>query len=190
MNRIVKRILLAPLVIVATIIVLLDDLFRSFVKPAVAALATLRPIAALERAIAALPAYIILTLFLIPMAIIEPVKLYALYLIEQGHWVWGALVFALLKIVGIGLAERLFAIGKPKLLSIRWFAWCYGVYERIRDRVYAFLDQFAWWRAAKQIVASLRSGLAFVRQFGVRASLTLVWARVVLFFHGLRGRFR
>src|SRR3954464_8903381 len=117
-----RRVLTLPLVVLATILVLVDDLFRSIVKPAAAWLAGLKPFRRLEALIAGLPPYPTLALFLIPMAIIWPIKLYALYLIGLGHVGQGMAAFVVAKVVGVGLAERLFAISRDKLLSIGWFA--------------------------------------------------------------------
>ena len=134
-----RRILTLPLVALATLLVLLDDLFRSIVKPAAAWLAGLKPFRRLEALIASLPPYPTLALFLIPMAVIWPIKLYALYLIGLGHVGQGTAAFVVAKIVGVGLAERLFAISRDKLLSIGWFAKAYYAVIRIRDRVHLYL---------------------------------------------------
>src|SRR4029078_2094557 len=92
-----------------------------------------KPSRRLEALIGGLPPYPTLALFLIPMAVIWPIKLYALYLIGLGHVVEGAAAFAVAKVVGIGLAERLFAISRDKLLSIGWFAKAYYAVIRIPD---------------------------------------------------------
>src|SRR3954453_10112316 len=121
-RRKIKRLLTLPLVLVAVVLVLFDDLFRPWVKAAVARLARLPLWRWIESRIERLPPYATLALFLIPVAIIEPLKVYALYLMGLGHVLGGVLTLVVAKIVGVGLAERLFAISRDKLLSI---AWCF-----------------------------------------------------------------
>lgn len=152
-----------PLLAAALFVVLLDDAFRTFVIPAVRALAKLALIRRVEAGIAGLPPHGILLLFLIPLAIIEPFKIYALYLIGQGRFLAAVMTFVLAKVVGLGLAERLFAIGRDKLLSIRWFAWCHARILTIRDHVHGWLERRRIWRRALRLVLALRIGLAAIR---------------------------
>lgn len=154
----VRRILTLPLAALATIVVLFDDLVRSAVKPAVAWLASLEPVRRVEAAVARLPPYPTLALFLIPMAVIWPIKLYALYLIGLGHVTYGALAFVAAKVVGIGLAERLFALSRDKLLSIGWFARGYFFVIAVRDRVHLYLKGTRWWPALVAFLARVREG--------------------------------
>lgn len=155
-----------PLLALAILVVLVDDLFRSFVIPTVRALARLAPIRWIETRIARMPPYVILALFVIPLAIIEPFKIYGLYLFAQGQFLGGIMVFVLAKVVGLGLAERLFAIGRDKLLSIRWFAWCHATLLAIRDHVHAWLVRTWIWQTALRAVQAMRKGLS-----GIRAKL-------------------
>src|SRR5215212_9264873 len=110
------RVLRLPLLALAVLVVLVDDAFRAVVVPAVRALARLRLVQRLEAAIARLPAYAVLALFLVPLAILEPLKIYGLFLFGEGRFIAGILVFVVAKVVGLGLAERLFAVGRDKLL--------------------------------------------------------------------------
>ncbi|WP_157961354.1 hypothetical protein [Microvirga flavescens] len=155
-----KRILKGPLLALAIVVVIVDDAFRAVVVPAVRRLARIDVMRRLEALIARLPPYGILTLFLVPLAIIEPFKIYGLYLMGLGHVGAGLFVFALAKVIGVGLAERLFAIGRGKLLSIRWFAWCFAKSLAIRDFVHERLMRTKFWRQARMIVARIRHNLA------------------------------
>lgn len=167
-SRPLRRVLNAPLLVVAVIAVLLDDLFRAFVVPAVRALARIGLVRRIEAGIAKLPATGILMLFLIPLAVIEPFKLYGLYLFGQGHFLSGIGMFVLAKVVGLGLAERLFAVGRDKLLSIRWFAWCHARVLRIRDHVHGWLARTEAWRQATRILAFVRLKAGALRRGAAR----------------------
>lgn len=156
LSRRLRRIAVFPLMAVAVAIVLVDDGFRAVVGPSVRGLAKLGFVRRLEAAIARLPPYGILTLFLVPLAVIEPLKLYGLYLFGAGRFLSGLLVFCIAKVVGLGLAERLFAVGRAKLLSIGWFAWCHGWILWIRNRVHDWLKTTRFWRRAMLFAAAVR----------------------------------
>lgn len=162
-SGIARRLSNPLLLALAVIVVLFDDAFRAFVIPMVRALARLALMRRIEGAIAALPPQGILMLFVVPLAIIEPFKIYALYLFSQGNITGGVLTFVVAKVVGVGLAERLFAIGRDKLLSIRWFAWCHARILAIRDAVHAWLMQNSVWQRALRIVRQVRERLAEAR---------------------------
>jgi hypothetical protein len=157
------RVLRAPLVALAVLAVLVDDAFRAVFLPAIRAVAGLQPIRRLEEGVARLPPYATLALFVLPLAIIEPLKIYALYLFSEGRWMAGCLTFVVAKVVGIGLAERLFAISRDKLLSIAWFAWCYRKVVGAKDWVHAWLLATRFWPAAVRFVRRVRESLARAR---------------------------
>lgn len=159
-----RRVLNAPLLIMAVVVVLLDDVFRAVVVPAVQAMARVGLIRWIEARIARLPPVGILMLFLIPLAIIEPFKIYALYLFGQGRFLSGIMMFVLAKVVGLGLAERLFAVGRDKLLSIRWFAWCHARVLLVRDQVHAWLARTQVWQQAVRVLGFVRGKAASLRR--------------------------
>jgi hypothetical protein len=161
--RILRRILRLPLLALAVLVVLVDDAFRALVIPAVRKLARLRIVQRVEAAVAGLPAYGLLTLFLVPVAIIEPLKVYGLFLFGQGRFLSGIMVFVVAKVVGDGLDERLFAIGRDKLLSIPWFATCHGWLLATRDVVHGWLAETTFWRQAVRFVRRVRGVLHRIR---------------------------
>jgi hypothetical protein len=159
----IRRALRAPIVVAAVAIVLVDDAFRAVVVPAVRAIANLQPVRRAEAGVARLPPYATLALFLIPLAVIEPAKIYGLFLFGQGRWMAGTLTFVAAKVVGLGLAERLFAISRDKLLSIGWFAWCYRKLVGLKEAIHAWLLTTSLWPAVVRIVRRARESLARVR---------------------------
>ncbi len=111
-----------------------------------------------EARIAGLPPYAALVAFLIPAAILVPFKLLVL----------GLEVFVVAKIVGTAFLARIFALTRPALLSIGWFARFHGAFTAWRDRLYAYVKSLPAWRAAKAWIAAARGTLsAWVRsRFG------------------------
>jgi hypothetical protein len=68
-----------------------------------------------------------LAVLLIPVSCVEPLKLIAVAVAGEGHW-----IASTTKIIGAYAAsllfvERLFRSVKPKLLKLRWFARLWGV---------------------------------------------------------------
>ncbi|HEY8749811.1 MAG TPA: hypothetical protein VIM11_17645, partial [Tepidisphaeraceae bacterium] len=54
--------------------------------------------------------------------IIEPLKLVAVAIAGEGHWVTGTLMVVAAYTTSLLLVERLFLIVKPKLMTLNWFA--------------------------------------------------------------------
>lgn len=170
-RRLRNALLTAPLFAMAVIWVPFDDLFRSVVVPTVARLAQLRPVQRLEGLIRMLPPYPTLALFIIPLAIIEPFKIYGLYLIGTGHLWFGILAFIMAKVVGIGIAERLFSISRDKLLSIPWFASLYAKVVALKDKVHTYLATTRAWPVLIGALAEVKAFFSRSRSWLGQVSL-------------------
>ena len=97
---------------------------------------------AIVRLIAGLPPYGALPLFLIPVIIIEPLKIVAIEQLAHGHIFRGILAFIVLKFVGVALVAFVFDLTRDKLLSIGWFARFYAWVIMWRDRAHAFIAPY------------------------------------------------
>ena len=94
----------------------------------------------MERWIASLPPYPALAIFLVPTALLLPVKLLALWLISRSWVVLGTLVIVVAKLVGTAVVARLFSLTQPALMRLAWFArlymrwmaWKAALLERVR----------------------------------------------------------
>ena len=78
------------------------------------------PESACRRAIDRLGPYQSLALLLIPLSVVEPLKLAAVA--GHGHWLTGTGMIVAAYTVSILLVERLFEIIKPEPLTLDWFA--------------------------------------------------------------------
>jgi hypothetical protein len=76
----------------------------------------------LRRFLEGLGPYQSLVLLAVPTSIVEPLKLIALALAGEGHWITGTVMIIAAYAASLLLVERLFAIVKPKLLTLPWFA--------------------------------------------------------------------
>jgi hypothetical protein len=181
-----KRLIQGPLLFLAIIVVTVDDAFRAVVLPAVRAFARLHIVRQIEGLIVRLPAYPTLALFLVPLGILEFIKVYALYLIGEGRFGAAALTFVAAKVIGLGLAERLFTISRDKLLSIGWFAAGYRKIIAVRDFVHEWLERRLFWQRAKRVLRHLHRRLRAAREGLARAIARL---RAEIAARAGRGRF-
>ena len=75
-----------------------------------------------RRRIERLGPYQSLLLLAVPTSIVEPLKLVAVAVAGEGHWITGLFVVVAAYAASLLLVERLFAIVKPKLMTLNWFA--------------------------------------------------------------------
>jgi hypothetical protein len=75
----------------------------------------------LRRYIEGLGLYQSLVLLLIPTSLVEPLKLIAVAVAGEGHWITGTVMIVVAYAASLLLVERLFMIVKPKLLTLPWF---------------------------------------------------------------------
>lgn len=107
-------------------------------------------------AITKLPPYGTLLVFVVPVLLLLPFKLSALWLLAHGHWVLGGGVFLLAKIVGLAVTAFLFETCKPKLMQIAWFSRFFAVMVRCSHWAHELVEPF------KQ---RIRAYAAYIRRY-------------------------
>lgn len=151
------RILRGPGFLLGLLYFATEDLARFLVAPVLAGLAKLRVWRRAESLVAALPPYGALCVLAVPMLVLEPVKLAALWWIASGRLLAGIAVLAAAKIVGMAVILRLHAIAEPKLLSIGWYRLIHDRVLGWRRRVYlSVMARGGLRRALRRARASLR----------------------------------
>lgn len=96
----------------------------------------------LRRSIERLGPYPSLFLLALPTATVEPLKLVAVAVAGKGHWITGTAMIVACYAFSLLVLERLFAIVKPKLLTISWFAKLWGSFIAAKTRL---LHVFSGW---------------------------------------------
>lgn len=132
-----KKLLAAPFVLVAAIIVLVEDWLWDDLQRLAAAIGRLPVFRQIESLIASLPPYGALAIFGAPSLLLIPLKLAALWLMAHGQAAFGVLVVVFAKIAGTALVARIYTLTEPKLLLIGWFAWLHIRFVAFKARVYA-----------------------------------------------------
>jgi hypothetical protein len=140
-----KRLLLLPLQIVVGFIVIIDELARPLYRPLIRRFAELHVVEAAEAQVARLPRFVILVLLLVPLAIAEPLKIYGLLQIGEEHVIRGLLILAAAYLASFLLIERIYEAGKPKLMTIGWFAWLINFIAWIRSSILNWLKGTPVW---------------------------------------------
>jgi hypothetical protein len=75
-----------------------------------------------------------LVLLLIPVILVEPLKVIAVAVAGEGHWITGTAMIIAAYAASLLLVERLFAMVKPKLLTLPWFARLWGWFVAFRSK--------------------------------------------------------
>jgi hypothetical protein len=88
-----------------------------------------------------LPPYPSLLLLVVPTLIVECTKLAAVVVAGMGHWLEGAFVLAGAYGASAFATERLFAIVRPKLLKLPWFARLWSKVSPLRAKMREWLGQ-------------------------------------------------
>ena len=131
MNRILK----AVVFLLAALYFLVDAIFLTFARSLANWIAEHWIFESLRAWIVSLSPYPTLGLFALPVAILEPVKPMAAYLVGTGRVATGLILLAVGEILKLVLVERLFCVSRDKLMSIPAFAWAYGKYSAAKDCV-------------------------------------------------------
>jgi hypothetical protein len=145
-----KKVLTPFVMCAAVLYFVLDALFLSIIRPVSRALAKLGLFARLADAIAALGPYTTLAFFLVPLVLLEPAKPAGLYLMAEGRFFRGIVLIAGAELLKIAIVERIYHIGRPKLMTIPAFA-------RAHDFVAGWLDWFKALPAWQAVMHRFRS---------------------------------
>lgn len=163
MIKTLKRLLLTPLIWLAALVFLIEEFIWDSTARFMARMGAIRAIHAIEKRIAALPPRWAVLAFLLPSSILIPAKLIGLHAIAQGHWLIGSMTFIAAKIAGMALFSRIFNLTRPALLQIYWFANLYSWIMLYRNRIHAYLDN---WADYQKIKRSLSTALYMIKGKG------------------------
>lgn len=152
LRRPLRALLRPPLLFAAFLLLLWEETVWRWAKALGALVARIPFMAALERLVARMDARLVFLLFLIPMALLFPLKLLALWLIATGQPLIGLAVVFAAKVVGTAISARLYTIAEPRLMEIRAFVWLHALVTGWLKAAHAYLDSSPSWVAAKRFV--------------------------------------
>jgi hypothetical protein len=82
-----------------------------------------------------------LTLLLVTLGIAEPMKLVAVAVAGDGHWITGTAIIIAAYATSLLLVERLFRVVKPKLLTLPWFVWFWTRFVWLRSKFVSLFNR-------------------------------------------------
>lgn len=136
---------------VVALVILFEEWGWEPLQAALGWVARLPPLAWLERRIARLPSYAALAVLALPALAILPIKLAAVWLITMGHALAGLLIIIAAKLAGTAVLARLFALTRPALMRLDWFAHWYARWTAWKEELLAWVRNSAAWRAVAQM---------------------------------------
>lgn len=154
-----KRLLAAPFVFVAAVIILLEDWLWDDLQRIAAAFGRLPIFHQIESLVAGLPPYGALAVFGIPSLLLIPVKLAALYFIAHGQPELGLMTVVIAKVAGTALVARIYALTHENLLRIGWFAYLHAWFTAFKTRIYNAIKATSIYRAAHLRYARMKEWL-------------------------------
>ena len=158
-RRFFKKLIFPPMVILAAAIMFLEEWLWDHLTTFMAWVARARVFRWLEARLGALPPYGAMAVFLIPGAMLLPVKLAALYLMTRGHPGGGLLIIIAAKVVGTAIVARIFTVCRPALLTVRWFRGLYEWIVRLKNRLYTAIKSMPAWVTAVRWKNAIKSWL-------------------------------
>ncbi len=157
--RPLRLLLRPPLLLLAFLWVLLEETLWGWAKAIGGLIARIPVFALLEGLILRLDARAVLLIFAVPIALLLPVKLAAVWLIGSGRPLAGLAVLLAAKTIGTAFSARLYVVAEPKLMTIPVFAWVRNRIVALLDRAHAFLDASPAWQAARRAAARAKAAI-------------------------------
>jgi hypothetical protein len=124
----------------------------------------------LRRSVESLGPYPSLFLLALPAATVEPLKLAAVALAGEGHWLTGAAMITACYAFSLLVVERLFRIVEPQLLTIRWFAKLWEGFVSVRARALGIFGGWIGLRRDRELPASAQADRTAERAFDPRSA--------------------
>ncbi|WP_424812983.1 hypothetical protein [Roseococcus sp. YIM B11640] len=149
-RRLLRRILAPPVIALAVVWALLDVTLWRWLSAVGKVLARIPIFAALERLVARLSPGWVVAVFMIPFVPLVPLlKLVELWLLANRHYVSAVAFILLSKVIGVAFSTRVFAIAKPKMMQVRWFARIYGAVIWLLELGHSTLQRIPAWNATR-----------------------------------------
>jgi hypothetical protein len=160
LRRLARRIFAPVVIVLAVVWALLDVTIWRWLSALGRVLARVPLFAWLERLVERLSPGWVIAIFVIPFVPLVPIlKLTELWLLANHHYVSAVALILGTKVVGAAFSTRVFAIARPKMLQVRWFAAFYGGVTWLLDLGYRTLEEIPAWHATRAWVHRVKARL-------------------------------
>ena len=151
-----RKLLRALAAIVLVPVLLFEEWGWEPLAAQVSKLARLPLWAKLEERVKNLPPWGAVMVFFLPVVMLFPIKLGALFLFGRSHYASGFALLAGAKLVGTDIVARLFQLVKPTLMTIGWFGRWYPRWTGWKDHILDRVRMSAPWRTVRALKAGTR----------------------------------
>jgi hypothetical protein len=156
MLHMLGRWLKAVLLALAAVIVFIEDVGWGPLSRFMGRLATWPPLARFEDRIRRAPPKVAVVMFVLPAVALFPIKLLALWAIEEGHVASGIAVIVGAKLLGTAIVGRLFVLTERQLMQFAWFRRAIGWWLSTKARVQTAVHQSAFYKASQRTMRRMR----------------------------------
>ena len=154
--NLLKRILRAVTFGILAIVLLFEEWGWEPLARLMTRLARLPVWAQVERAITRLPRWAALLVFVVPWALLLPVKLLALWLFANSQKALGMALLLGAKVLGTAILARLFQLTQPTLMKFEFFAKWYPRWKLWKDGLLMRIRQSEPWQWAVRTKTALK----------------------------------
>lgn len=172
-----KRFLTPPLIVLAALLMWWEEWLWERLKVITRWMARFPLIRWYEAAVLRLSPYPMMIVFLLPWALLLPLKLLAVYWITQGYWLLSLSVIAGAKVLGTALVARMYVICHPKLMTIAWFRRLHDWVVVTRNWLYATIRAMPMYQFVRNRMLALRESVQKLRLVIFRKSRRGLWSR-------------
>jgi hypothetical protein len=156
----VRRAFTNAMLFVAAAVLIFEEWLWEQSKTLFARLARLPVIYSLEAWIRELPPYPALALFMLPILVIYPLKVLALFALGRGYVTSGIAAFVMAKLVATAVFARLYQLTEPALLQFSWIRHGRERFLAARAYIHRWLDAHPFFREAKARIRAKTEWLA------------------------------
>ena len=145
-----KRILLAPLVTLGVILMLVEEHLWDALVAFGIWLGRLPLLYRVETGLRSLPPKWAAVALFLPVALIFPVKVLAVWVMSTGRWGLGLTVLLTAKLVGTAMVARIYTLCEPALSQLPWFLRLRGMFLRAKHWAHVRLEGWVLWRQVRR----------------------------------------
>lgn len=98
--------------------------------------------------------------FFIPLIIVTPFNLLALFLLAHGAIIQGVILEIIIKLIGTLLIARVFRLTKPALLTFTWLSLIYNTITRILTWAHEIIHQTSIYKLVAKIKTAIKIKIA------------------------------
>ncbi len=110
----------------------------------------------IEDRVAHLSPIIAFIILLFPMLALIPIKLFGVFLFDNGHFISGVTIVIVAKLFGTAFVSRLFHLTLPALMKMNWFAKWYPRWKEWKDKLLDEIRSSTIWHWASAMNAKIK----------------------------------